>query len=80
MSSTITPQLAPTENMGASTTIDYPRPKPRSMPKFEMPEDIVISGIAGKFPESDNLDEYAENLFSNIDMVTADDRRWPVGK
>jgi hypothetical protein len=58
----------------------YPRPAPRPMPKFEVTEDIVISGIAGRFPESDNIDEFAENLFKNIDMVTLDDRRWPIGK
>ena len=54
-------------------------PLPRRMPKWEMNEDIVISGIAGRFPESDNLDEFAAHLYNNDDMVTADDRRWPTG-
>jgi fatty acid synthase len=44
-----------------------------------MTEDIVISGIAGRFPECDNMDELAYNLYSNVDMVTEDDRRWPTG-
>ena len=43
-------------------------------------EDIVISGVAGRFPESDTMDEFAANLFNNIDMITEDDRRWPKGK
>jgi fatty acid synthase len=44
-----------------------------------MTEDIVISGIAGRFPECDNMDEFAYNLYNNLDMVTEDDRRWPTG-
>lgn len=49
-------------------------------PKWEMNEDIVISGISGRFAESDNIDELAKNLFDNVDMITEDDRRWPLGK
>ena len=49
------------------------------MPNWDMNEDIVISGISGRFPESDNMDELAENLLNNIDMITEDDRRWPIG-
>ena len=65
--------------MVSDLDVEYPRPEPRHMPRYEVTEDIVISGIAGRFPESDNMDEYAHNLYNNIDMVTADDRRWPVG-
>ena len=45
-------------------------------------EDIVISGIGGRFPMSNNTDEFAKNLFNNIDMVTEDDNeeRWPKCK
>ena len=42
-------------------------------------EDIVITGTSGRFPEADSIDELADNLFNGVDMVTADDRRWPVG-
>lgn len=42
-------------------------------------DDIVISGISGRFPESDNLDELKDNLYNHVDMITADDRRWPPG-
>lgn len=42
-------------------------------------EEVVITGISGRFPESDNMDEFKENLFSGTDMVTEDDRRWPLG-
>lgn len=49
------------------------------MPNWDMTEDIVISGISGRFPESDNIDELAENLLGHVDMITEDDRRWPIG-
>ena len=42
-------------------------------------EDIVISGMSGRFPESDNTDEFAKNLYNKINMITCDDRRWPKG-
>ncbi|CAG2110763.1 unnamed protein product [Medioppia subpectinata] len=43
------------------------------------PEDIVVSGMSGRFPLSVNTDEFAKNLFSGVDMVTEDDSRWPIG-
>ena len=45
-------------------------------------DDVVISGIGGRFPLSESLDEFANNLYSNIDMVTEDENneRWPKGK
>uniref|UniRef100_A0A8C2UFP2 Fatty acid synthase n=1 Tax=Coturnix japonica TaxID=93934 RepID=A0A8C2UFP2_COTJA len=42
-------------------------------------EDVVIAGIAGKLPESENLQEFWENLLNGVDMVTEDDRRWKPG-
>ncbi|KAI1291794.1 Fatty acid synthase [Halotydeus destructor] len=44
-----------------------------------MMEDVVVSGISGRFPESDNVDELADNLMNHVDMVTDDERRWPRG-
>ncbi|XP_034946083.1 fatty acid synthase [Chelonus insularis] len=41
-------------------------------------EEIVISGIAGRFPESDNMRLFQENLFNKVDLVTDDDRRWKL--
>lgn len=43
-------------------------------------EEIVIAGIAGRLPESNNLEEFWENLINGVDMVTEDDRRWKPGK
>ncbi|MGH0126077.1 UNVERIFIED_CONTAM: hypothetical protein FKN15_016292 [Acipenser sinensis] len=45
----------------------------------EKMEDIVIAGISGRLPESDNLEEFWENLINGVDMVTEDDRRWKPG-
>jgi len=42
-------------------------------------EEIVISGIAGRFPESKNVEELKNNLLNKVDMVTDDDRRWKLG-
>ena len=44
-----------------------------------MPTDIVISGISGRFPESDSIDRLRDNLLDNKDLITEDDRRWPPG-
>jgi hypothetical protein len=45
-----------------------------------MKEEIVISGISGRFPESNSTEEFWDNLINGVDMVTTDDRRWPIGK
>lgn len=43
-------------------------------------EDIVISGMSGRFPESDSVDEFADNLYNKVDMITEDNRRWRSGE
>lgn len=43
-------------------------------------DEVVISGISGRFPESNSVAEFRENLFAGIDLVTDDERRWPSGK
>lgn len=43
-------------------------------------EDIVVAGMSGRLPESDNLEEFWENLINGVDMVTEDDRRWTPGE
>lgn len=42
--------------------------------------DVVISGLSGRFPSADNLEQFRDNLFNSVDMVTADSSRWPLGK
>jgi hypothetical protein len=43
-------------------------------------EEVVISGLAGYFPESENVYQLRDNLFNEVDMVTEDDRRWKFGQ
>ena len=43
-------------------------------------DDIVITGIAGSFPESENIYQFQDNLYNKVDMVTEDDRRWKLGE
>lgn len=40
---------------------------------------IIISGVSVRFPESNSVKEFEENLYNGNDMVTEDDRRWPIG-
>jgi fatty acid synthase len=42
-------------------------------------EEIVISGVAGCFPESENVYHFRDNLMNKVDMVTDNDRRWKLG-
>ena len=43
-------------------------------------EEVVISGIAGRFPSSDNMHQLRENLFNKVDLVREDHGRWTKGK
>lgn len=52
----------------------------QKMPNWCMTEDIVVSGMSGRFPESDSIEEFEHNLYNQIDMVVEDERRWPFGK
>ena len=38
--------------------------------------DIVISGISGRFPNSNNLREFEYNLYNKVDMTDDDESRW----
>ena len=39
--------------------------------------DIVISGMSGRFPLSGNTNELAHNVFSGKDLITQTNDRWP---
>ena len=43
-------------------------------------DDIVITGLSGRLPESNSIEEFKDQLFAGVDLVTADDRRWPTGQ
>ncbi|XP_063535514.1 fatty acid synthase [Cydia strobilella] len=42
-------------------------------------DDVVLTGLSGRLPESNNIEEFAQQLFDGVDLVTADDRRWTPG-
>lgn len=42
-------------------------------------DEIVISGIAGKFPNSDNVKELQKNLLNKVDCTTDSKARWDFG-
>ncbi|XP_036142748.1 fatty acid synthase [Monomorium pharaonis] len=48
----------------------------RSWNGIESGEEIVISGISGRFPDSDNMNQLRENLFNKVDLVKANHDRW----
>ncbi|KFD52748.1 hypothetical protein M513_06404 [Trichuris suis] len=50
-----------------------------AMPWWKGQEDIVISGISARLPESDNMQEFAEHLLNGDDLITEDNRRWEPG-
>jgi acyl transferase domain-containing protein len=51
----------------------------QSIPWWRGQEELVISGVSGRFPEADNVDEFAEHLFAGNDLITEDSRRWEPG-
>jgi len=51
----------------------------RSWNDIDSDEEIVISGIAGRFPNSDNINQLRENLFNKVDLVNANHGRWTIG-
>ncbi|XP_067207291.1 fatty acid synthase-like [Linepithema humile] len=44
----------------------------------ESSDEIVISGIAGRFPGSDNIKQLQENLFNKINLLKANHSRWNI--
>ncbi|XP_030748839.1 fatty acid synthase-like [Sitophilus oryzae] len=45
----------------------------------EQGEEIVISGLSGRYPDSRNVHHFRDNLFNKVDMVSDDNRRWNPG-
>ncbi|XP_053214097.1 fatty acid synthase-like [Panonychus citri] len=47
--------------------------------KWKVKEDVIISGMSGRFPKSESVDEFADNLFNSIDMMTGGNDRFRSG-
>jgi hypothetical protein len=53
----------------------------RLQPRLSSPyEDVVISGLAGYFPECENVYQLRDNLFNKVYMVTEGNQRWKFGQ
>lgn len=39
-------------------------------------QNLVISGISGRFPNANNVQEFSHNLYNKVDMIDDDDSRW----
>ncbi|RWS08129.1 fatty acid synthase-like protein, partial [Dinothrombium tinctorium] len=48
------------------------------MSKNVQSDEIVVSGIAGRFPEADDIEELWSKLMNGIELSSTDDRRWPL--
>lgn len=42
-------------------------------------EDVVISGISGRYPNCSNIQEFWDKLCQGVELSSIDNRRWPVG-
>lgn len=42
-------------------------------------DEIVITGIAGRFPDSDNIKHLQQNLLNKVYLGSEDNRRWTYG-
>ncbi|CAG2220061.1 FASN [Mytilus edulis] len=67
------------KNKGSRTGSDQFVLNPVSSPPNSKVEDVVISGVSCRLPESDNIEEFKQHLINKDDMVTDDERRWPKG-
>lgn len=43
-------------------------------------DEICITGVSGRFPESENVDQFVDALFKGTDLLTEDDRRFKPGE
>ena len=46
----------------------------------QVKDDIVISGIGGRYPDCDDIGEFWDKLVNGVELSSVDDRRWPVGE
>ncbi|CAG0886511.1 unnamed protein product, partial [Cyprideis torosa] len=67
------------DNMNSDARNASPPPPRGPLLNVLRKTDVVISGMSGRFPESENIEAFARNLYEATDMVTEDSRRWPPG-
>uniref|UniRef100_T1H7Z0 Carrier domain-containing protein n=1 Tax=Rhodnius prolixus TaxID=13249 RepID=T1H7Z0_RHOPR len=50
----------------------------RRLATVSLEDEVVISGLAGVYPDSDNVTDFANKLFNKVDLISDDDRRWKL--
>lgn len=43
-------------------------------------DNICISGVAGRFPECENVEQFIAELLKGTDLMTVDDKRFKPGE
>ena len=69
------PFVIPTHSPNSSLHNNTP-PHTYTFMSSSSANDVVISGLGCRFPESSSPEEFWDNLINGVDMVTSDDRRW----
>ncbi|XP_072949807.1 fatty acid synthase-like [Epargyreus clarus] len=54
---------------GENDKVNFDDVSSHSSPEYFTGNEIVISGISGIFPESENVQKFMENLYNKVDMV-----------
>lgn len=49
-------------------------------PKYYVDDDVVISGMSGRFPHCATVEEFKQKLFNGTDILSEGESRWPEGK
>ncbi|XP_040165772.1 fatty acid synthase-like [Anopheles arabiensis] len=64
-----------TSSTSSATTAAAAAPGTKCTP-ITADDSIVISGIAGKYPRSDSVEHFADNLYNKVDLVDDKEDRW----
>lgn len=48
--------------------------------KWKVKDDVVISGMSGRFPKSETVQQFIDNLLSSAEMMCGGNERFPSGK
>nr|XP_022920511.1 fatty acid synthase-like [Onthophagus taurus] len=66
--------------MGVQSVLQLSNLNPKMAKKSYFPikagDEIVITGMSGKFPDSNDVYHFRDNLFNKVDLVSGDYRRW----
>lgn len=54
--------------MAEKVTMNGPRIQARARP-IDPDDEIVITGISGKFPNAENVSEFAKNLYNKVNSM-----------